>query len=124
MEDSDEVSNEVLPLGNWEGIILEDYDMLYRLLHSEYSGFDKHHCANQRTKQGLERELKGFHSCIQELEVEIDELMALDKKELKKVTKMQEVQALQENICDLEGKLDFEKGQWIELHKKYKELLK
>jgi hypothetical protein len=49
MEDSNEETDEVLPPGNWEGITLEDYDMLYRLLHSEYRDFDKHHRTNQRT---------------------------------------------------------------------------
>jgi uncharacterized protein involved in exopolysaccharide biosynthesis len=43
----------------------------------------------------LERELKGLHSRIQELEVEIDELKALDEEELKKMAKTEEVQALQ-----------------------------
>jgi DNA polymerase III sliding clamp (beta) subunit (PCNA family) len=87
MDDSDEV----LPSGNWEGITLEDYDMLYRLLHSEYKDFNKCHCANQRTIQGLEKELKSLHSRIQELEAEIDELKVLDEEELKKLAKTQEV---------------------------------
>jgi hypothetical protein len=46
MEDSDEDDDEVLPLGYWEGIILEDYDMLYRLLHLKYRDFVKRHRAN------------------------------------------------------------------------------
>jgi hypothetical protein len=46
MEDLEEDEDEVLPPGNWEGITLEDYDMLYRLLHSEYRDFDKCHRAN------------------------------------------------------------------------------
>jgi hypothetical protein len=66
----------------------------------------------------LERELKYLHSCIQELEAEIDELKALDKEELKaldkeelkKLATMEEVEALQGNICNLEGQLDFERG--------------
>jgi hypothetical protein len=62
MEDSDEDDDEVLPPGNWEGVILEDYDMLYRLLHLEYKDFDKCHRANQCTVQELERELKGLYS--------------------------------------------------------------
>jgi predicted RNase H-like nuclease (RuvC/YqgF family) len=123
MEDLEEDEDEVLPPRNWEGITLEDYDMLYRLLHSEYRDFDKHHRANQRTVQGLERELKSLHSRIQELEAGIDELKALDEEELKKLVKTEEVQALQGNVRDLEGKLDFERGQWIELHEKYKALL-
>jgi predicted RNase H-like nuclease (RuvC/YqgF family) len=123
MEDSEEDEDEVLPPGNWKGIILEDYDMLYRLLHSEYRDFDKRHRLNQRTIQGLERKLTGLHSRIQELEAEIDELKALDEEELKKLAKTEEVQALQGNVRDLESKLDFERGQWTELHEKYKALL-
>jgi predicted RNase H-like nuclease (RuvC/YqgF family) len=123
MEDLEEDEDEVLPLGNWEGITLEDYDMLYRLLHSEYRDFDKCHRANQCTVQGLEMKLKGLHSRIQELEAEIDELKALDKEELKKLAKAEEVQALQGNVRDLKGKLDFERGQWTELHENYKALL-
>jgi hypothetical protein len=46
MEDSEEDEDGVLPPGNWEGITLEDYDMLYRLLHSEYRDFDKRHRTN------------------------------------------------------------------------------
>jgi hypothetical protein len=71
----------------------------------------------------LEGELKGLHSCIQELEAEIDELKALDNEELKTLAKMEEVQALQANICNLKGQLYFEKGQWTKLHEKCKDLL-
>jgi chromosome segregation ATPase len=40
MEDLEEDEDEVLLPGNWKGIALEDYDMLYRLLHSKYRDFD------------------------------------------------------------------------------------
>jgi hypothetical protein len=49
------------------------------------------------------------------LEGEIEELKALDDDELKKLAKMEEVQALEANMLVLESQLDFERGQWTEL---------
>jgi hypothetical protein len=46
MEDSDEDDDEVLSPGNWKGVMVEDYGMLYRHLHAEYKDFDKLHRAN------------------------------------------------------------------------------
>jgi hypothetical protein len=57
------------------------------------------------------------------LEAEIDVLKALDEEELKKLAKMEEVQALQENIRNLEGRLDFERCYRTKLPKKCKDLL-
>ena len=57
------------------------------------------------------------------MEGEIEELKALDNEELKKLAKMEEVQTLKANIHVLKRQLDFERGQWTELHGKYKELM-
>jgi hypothetical protein len=84
MEDSNEDDDEVLLLGNWEDVMVEDYDMLYKHLYAEYKDFDKLHRANQHRIHGLEGELKGLYSRIQELEAKIHELKELDKEELKK----------------------------------------
>jgi predicted nucleic acid-binding Zn-ribbon protein len=65
--------------------------------------------------QGLEGKIKGLHSRIKQLEGEIEELKALDDEELKKLAKMEEVQALEANMLVLESQLDFERGQWTEL---------
>jgi predicted nuclease with TOPRIM domain len=71
----------------------------------------------------LEGEIKGLHSCIKQLEGEIEELKALDDEELKKLAKTEEVQALEANMHVLESQLDFERGQWTKLQGKYKELM-
>jgi hypothetical protein len=47
----------------------------------------------------------------------------LDIEKLKKLAKMEEVQALEANMHVLERQLDFERGQWTELQGKYKELM-
>ena len=73
--------------------------------------------------QGLEGKIKGLHSRIKQLEGEIEELKALDDEELKKLTKIEEVQALEANMYVLESQLDFERGQWTDLQGKYKELM-
>jgi hypothetical protein len=54
--------------------------------------------------------IKGLHSCIKQLEGEIEELKALDDEELKKLAKTKEVQALEANMHVLERQLDFERG--------------
>jgi uncharacterized protein involved in exopolysaccharide biosynthesis len=60
--------------------------------------------------QGLEGEIKSFHSRIKQLDDEIKELKALDDEELKKFAKTEEVQALEANMHVLESQLDFERG--------------
>ena len=70
---------------------MEDFDQLYRLLRSLYKEFQKRHCLSQRTIQGLEGKIKSLCSRIEQLEGEIEELKALDDKELKKLAKMEEV---------------------------------
>jgi predicted nuclease with TOPRIM domain len=73
--------------------------------------------------KGFEGKIKGLHSRIKQLEGEIEELKALDNEELKKLAKMEEVQALEANMHVLERQLDFERGQWTKLQGKYKELM-
>ena len=57
------------------------------------------------------------------MEGKIKELKALDDEELKKLAKMEEVQALEANMRVLESQLDFKSVQWTELQGKYKELM-
>jgi predicted RNase H-like nuclease (RuvC/YqgF family) len=109
-EDEDEDEDKELPPANWEGITVEDYDRLYRLLHAEYKDFDKRQRSRQRKIQGLEGEIKDLHSRIMQLEGEIEDLKAWDDEELRKLAKIEEVQALEANMRDLEGKLEFERG--------------
>jgi uncharacterized protein involved in exopolysaccharide biosynthesis len=111
----DEEKDDELSASDWEGITVEDFDRLYRLLHSQYKEFYKRHRSSERTIQGLEGEIKGLHSCIKQLEGEIEDMKALDDEELKKLAKTEEVQALEANMHVLERQLDFERGQWTEL---------
>src|SRR5450759_4737966 len=108
---------------DWEGITVEDFDRLYRLLRSQYKEFQDRHRSSESKIQGLEGEIKSLYSRIEQLEGEIEELKALDDEELKKLAKTEEVQALEANMRALESKLDFERGQWIELQGKYKEAM-
>jgi hypothetical protein len=112
-----------LSASDWEGITVEDFDRLYRLLHSQYKEFHKRHRSSEHTIQGMEGEIKGLHSRIKQLEDEIEDLKAMDDEELKKFAKTEEVQALEANMHVLESQLDFERGQFTELQGKYKELL-
>jgi hypothetical protein len=121
-EHNEEEDNE-LSASDWEGVTVEDFDRLFRLLRSQYKDFHKHHRSSERTIQGLEGEIKSLRSRIEQLEGEIEELKVLDNEELKKLAKTEEVQVLEANIHVLERQLDFERGQWTELHRKYKELM-
>jgi predicted RNase H-like nuclease (RuvC/YqgF family) len=123
MAEHDEEQDDELSVSDWEGITVEDFNRLYRLLHSQYKEFDKCHCSSKCTIQGLEGVIKGLHSRIKQLEGEIEELKTLDDEELKKLAKMEEVQALEANMYVLESQLDFERSQWTKLQGKCKELL-
>jgi predicted nuclease with TOPRIM domain len=92
-------------------------------LHAEFKEFDKYHRSSEHTIQGLEGEIMGLHSCIKQLQGEIEDLKALDDEELKKLAKIEEVQALEANMRVLVSQFDFEKGKWTKLQGKYKELL-
>ena len=94
---------------------MEDFDRLYRLLWSQYKEVQEHHRLSESMIQGLKGEIKSLHSCIDQLEGEIEKLKVLDDEELKKLAKTEEVQALEANMCALESQLDFERGQWTEL---------
>jgi uncharacterized protein involved in exopolysaccharide biosynthesis len=115
MAEHDEGEDDELSENDWEGVTVEDFDRLYRLLRSQYKDFHKCHRSSEHTIQGLEGEIKSFHSRIEQLEGEIEELKVLDDEELKKLAKTEEVQVLQANIHVLERQLDFERGQWTEL---------
>ena len=100
---------------DWEGVTVEDFDWLYRLLWSQYKDFQECHRLSECMIQGLEDEIKSLHSRIKQLKGEIEELKALDNKELKKLAKTEEVWALEVNMHVLESQLNFERGQWTEL---------
>jgi hypothetical protein len=110
MLDSEEEEDEELPSANWEGLTVEDYDRLYRLLHAEYKDFDKRHRSSQRKIHGLEVEIEDLHSRIKQLKGEIEDLKALDDEKLRELAKTEEVQALEASMRDLEGQLEFERG--------------
>jgi uncharacterized protein involved in exopolysaccharide biosynthesis len=59
----------------------------------------------------IEGKLKGLHTRTQDLEAEIEELKALDDEGLKKLAKTKEVQALEANMRNLEGQLEYKRGQ-------------
>jgi hypothetical protein len=123
MAEHDEEEDDELSASDWEGVRVEDFDRLYRLLRSQYKEFHKRHYSSEHTIHGLEGEIKSLRSRIEQLEGEIEELKALDKEVLKKLAKTEEVQALEANMHVLERRLDFERGQWTELQGKYKELM-
>jgi hypothetical protein len=123
MAEHDEEEDDELSASDWEGVTVEDFDRLYRLLCSQYKDFHKHHRSSECTIQGLEGEIKSLRSRIEQLQGKIEELKVLDDEELKKLAKTEEVQVLEASMHVLERQLDFERGQWTELHGKYKELM-
>jgi predicted RNase H-like nuclease (RuvC/YqgF family) len=123
MAEHDEGEANELSTNDWEGVMVEDLDRLYRLLRSQYKDFHKCHRSSEHTIYGLEGEIKSLRSRIEQLEGEIEELKVLNDEELKKLAKTEEVQVLQANMYVLERQLDFERGQWTELQGKYKELM-
>jgi hypothetical protein len=120
---SENVRVTTLSASDWEGVTVEDFNRLYRLLCSQYKDFHKCHCSSEHTIQGLEGEIKSLRSRNEQLEGEIEELKVLDDEELKKLAKTEEVQVLEANMYVLESQLDFERGQWTKLQGKYKELM-
>jgi predicted RNase H-like nuclease (RuvC/YqgF family) len=115
MAKHDEEEDDELSANDWEGVTVEDFDRLYRLLRSQYKDFHKCHCSSKHTIQGLEGEIKSLHNRIEQLEGKIEELKVLDDEELKKLAKTEEVQVLEANMHVLERQLDFERSQWTEL---------
>jgi hypothetical protein len=115
MAKHDEEEDDELSASDWEGVTVEDFDRLYRLLSSQYKDFHKCHRSSERTIQGLEGEIKSLCNRIEQLEGEIKELKVLDNEELKKFAKTEEVQVLEANMHVLERQLDFERGQWTKL---------
>ena len=71
----------------------------------------------------MEGEIKRLRTRIEQLEGEIEELKALDNEELKKLAKMEEVQALEAKMRALESHLHLERGQFFEVQGKYKKLM-
>ena len=102
MAEHDKEEDDELSANDWEGVTVEDFDRLYRLLQSQYKEFYKRHRSSECTMQGLKSEIKSLCSCIEQLEGEIEELQALDDEELKKLAKMEEVQVLETNMHVLE----------------------
>jgi hypothetical protein len=47
------------------------------------------------------------------MEAKIEELKALEDEGLRKLAKAEEAQALEANMRDLEGQLEFKRGQWM-----------
>jgi hypothetical protein len=61
----DEEEEDELSASDWEGVMVEVFDRLYRLLRSQYKDFHKRHRSSERTIQGLEGEIKSLRSCIE-----------------------------------------------------------
>jgi hypothetical protein len=65
MVEHDEGEDDELSANDWEGVTVEDFDRLYRLLRSQYKNFHKCHRSSEHTIQGLEGEIKSLHSRIE-----------------------------------------------------------
>jgi hypothetical protein len=65
MAEHDEEEDDELSASDWEGVTVEDFDRLYRLLRLQYKDFHKRHPSSERTIQGLEGEIKSLRSCIE-----------------------------------------------------------
>jgi hypothetical protein len=48
MAEHDEEEDDELSASDWEGVTVEDFDRLYRLLHSQYKDFHKRHRSSKR----------------------------------------------------------------------------
>ena len=59
----------------------------YKHFHAEHKDFDKRHFSYQYKIQGLKGKLKGLFTYIQDLEVEVEDVKALDNEGLKKLAK-------------------------------------
>jgi hypothetical protein len=64
MAEHDEEEDDELSASDWEGIMVEDFNRLYRLLCLQYKEFHKRHRSSKRTIQGLEGKIKSLHCCI------------------------------------------------------------
>jgi hypothetical protein len=65
MAEHDEEEDDELSASDWEGVTVEDFNQLYRLLRSQYKDFHKCHRSRERTIQGLEGEIKSLRSRIE-----------------------------------------------------------
>jgi hypothetical protein len=65
MAEHDEEGDNELSASDWEGVTVEDFDRLYRLLRSQYKEFHKRHRSSEHTIQGLEGEIKTLRSHIE-----------------------------------------------------------
>jgi hypothetical protein len=54
MAEHDEEEDDELSASDWEGVTVEDFDRLYRLLRSQYKDFHKRHRSSEHMIQGLE----------------------------------------------------------------------
>jgi len=123
MAEHDGNEDEELLEGDWEGVTVEHFDRLYRLLRAQYKEFQQRHLSSESTIQRLEKEIIKLRRQIEQLEGEIEELKALDDEELRHFAKTEEVQALEAKVRDLEGDLDREKVRFFELQEKYKKMM-
>jgi hypothetical protein len=57
MVEHDEEEDDELLVSDWEGVTVENFDRLHRLLRSQYKDFYKRHCSSERMIQGLEGEI-------------------------------------------------------------------
>jgi hypothetical protein len=65
MVEHDEGEDYELSANDSEGVTVEDFDRLYRLLRSQYKDFHKCHRSTEHTIQGLEGEIKSLRNRIE-----------------------------------------------------------
>jgi hypothetical protein len=65
MAEYDEGEDDELSASDWEGLTVEHFDRLYRLLCSQYKDFHRRHRSSEHTIQGLEGEIKSLRSRIE-----------------------------------------------------------
>jgi predicted RNase H-like nuclease (RuvC/YqgF family) len=65
MVEHDEEEDDELSASDWEGVTVEDFDRLYKLLRSQYKEFHKRHRLSEHTIQRLEGKIKSLRSRIQ-----------------------------------------------------------
>jgi hypothetical protein len=95
---------------------------LYKHLHDVYKDFDKATVHTNARYRGWRANLRVFILAYKTWRLKL-KTSRHSTMRLRKLVKIKEMQALEENVRNLEGQLKFEKGQWIELHEKYKDLL-
>jgi predicted RNase H-like nuclease (RuvC/YqgF family) len=92
---------------------------IYIHFHAKYKEFDECHRSIQQKIEGLEGKIRGLHTCILDLEAQIEDFKALDNEETWKLAKKEEMQALKASISQLKKELEVETRQWTKVHNRH-----